>query len=358
MDFKLVHEYTKDLNILYVEDNESIRRSTQKVFENFFKSVDTAIDGDDGLEVYQDFYKTYNLHYDLVITDINMPVLDGIEMSKKILSLNVAQPIVFITAHNETEYLLQAIRMGVSGFLIKPLEIDELINIFYKTCQSIHDKRLICQHYDQIEAYSTQLQAQNNELQEKNSELEKSLRMLDTFVYKSQPVVEEKSEVVQEKRILDNFDRIEEQISYLIKDDLPELKDLHLDIDSCLIEIISSDADEEVVKENLPKIAASFSKYAYLLQLYSFYHELSDAISSFTRLMNTSDLPIEKESRLNIFLFLESFMYVLGKWQNDIGTLEHDKLNYLDASLISDIATISTMWKQEEVEEEGELEFF
>ncbi len=359
MDFKLVHEYTKDLTILYVEDNESIRISTYKVFKNFFAHVDTAIDGDDGLEMFLAYHKAHNRYYDLVISDISMPIMDGIDMGKEILSYHLSQPIIFISAYNETEYLLEAIRMGVSGFLIKPLKVEELATILYKTCQAIHDKRLIHDHYDQIEEYSAQLQAQNSELQKKNEALEKSLRVLDTMVYKENSIPVEKAQVPLTSSLCDDKDRIQEQISHLVRDDLPELTDLHLEIDALLIEIISSGAEPSVANENLRKMAADFSRYAYILQLYSFYHELSSAMREFTRLINTVSLPRDKESRLNIFLFLESFMYVLGKWQKDLHIVEHDKLNYLDASLISDMETISNMWKQEVAPVEScELEFF
>ncbi len=358
MDFKLVHEYTKDLNILYVEDNESLRTSTTNVFNNFFKNVNVAIDGDDGLEMYLSYRKEQGQYYDLVLTDINMPVMDGIEMSKEILVHNSAQSIIFITAHNEASYLLEAIKMGASGFLIKPLKIDEFANMLYKVCQAICDRKMVQQHYDQIEEMAMQMQGQNDELQKKNDELQKSLRVLDTMVYKEQRTVVEKTVEPVTCLIGNDTERIQEQISYLVKDDLPELQEISFEVDTLLIEIISNGADSEIAAENLPKIAEQFSRFSTILQYYSFYHELSRAMNEFSEFIKTAPLPEEEEKRVNIFLFFESFIYVLGKWQNDIQTCGVDKLNYLDASLISDMSMIASLWNVVEEVEELELELF
>ncbi len=359
MDFKLVYEYTKELTVLYVEDNESLRESTYKVFNNFFKQVDIAIDGDDGLEMYSAFHQKHGEYYDLVISDINMPVMDGVEMGQEILVHNFAQSIIYITAYNEISYLLEAIKMGVSGFLIKPLKIDEFANMLYKVCQSICDRKMVDQHYDQIEEMAMQMQSQNDELQKKNDELEKSMRVLDTMVYKEHHVQVEKTVELEPCLLANDTERIQEQISYLVKDDLPELKELHHEIDSLLIEIISCNGDLHSISENIPEMATHFSSYASILQLYSFYGELSKSMLDLTHIIKSVQLPDEEESRLNIFLFLESFMHVLGKWQDDLALLQQDKLNYLDASMISDMVTISNMWKQEVAPiEEFELELF
>jgi len=358
MDFKLVHEYTKDLTILYVEDNESLRASTQNVFNNFFKNVDVAIDGDDGLEMYLSYHKEQGQYYDLVITDINMPVMDGVEMSKEILSHNSTQSVIFITAHNEASYLLEAIKMGASGFLIKPLKIDEFANMLYKVCQAISDRKMVQQHYAQLEEMAIQMQEQNEELQKKNEELEKSLRVLDTMVYKEQHTKVEQTTKSATSSTENDIERLQEQISFLVKDDLPELQELYMEVDTLLIGIISSRGDSEIVLENLPKIAEHFSRFSAILHYYSFYHELSKAMNEFAEFIKTAPLPEEEEKKVNIFLFFESFIYVLGKWQNDLRSCSADKLNYLDASLISDMSMIASLWNVVEEVEELELELF
>jgi len=350
MDFKLVNEYTKDLTVLYVEDNESLRNSTKKVFDNFFKHVDIAIDGDDGLEMYLEYRKEQGCYYDLVISDINMPLMDGIEMSKEILVHNSMQAIIFITAHNESSYLHDAIKMGASGFLIKPLVLDEFATMLYKVCQAISDRKMVQQYYDQIEEMAMAMHEQNSELQKRNEELEKSLRLLDTMVHKEQqPPVETPINI--------HDDRIIEQIASLVNDDLPELKELQSDIDTLLISIISSNRENEILSTNLPLIADNFSRYSNILQYYSFYHELGNHMQNFAEFIKTTPLPNEENLKKDIFLLFESFIFVLHKWQDDLLSYGEDKLNYLDASLVSDMSMITNLWAQVDVSVE-EVELF
>jgi len=177
IDLKLVHEYTKSLHVLYVEDNETLRENTLKVLNNFFQEVHTAVDGLNGIDKYKTFEITNGRPYDLVISDINMPHLNGIEMSEKILSFEINQPIIFVTAHNESEYLHQAISLGISSFLLKPLNLQDLASVFYKVCQGISDRKLVEEHYKMMEDMNEQLENQNVALEAKNREQEKLIRL-------------------------------------------------------------------------------------------------------------------------------------------------------------------------------------
>ena len=151
IDTKVILEYSKDLNVLYVEDDDMLRNSSQKIFSNYFKQVDLAFDGQDGLEKYLEFYKTTNTYYDLIITDINMPNMDGILMSQNIINENPNQAIIFISAYNEIKYLQSAIKVGAKGFLNKPLDANQLKDLLYKTCQSICDRRMAECYYQSME---------------------------------------------------------------------------------------------------------------------------------------------------------------------------------------------------------------
>lgn len=93
---------TKQLKILYVEDNEQTRLQAIKVFDNFFEYITVAVNGEDGLNQYKDKPSDY---YDLIISDINMPSMNGMDMAKAILKINKYQNILFLTAYNNSDYL-------------------------------------------------------------------------------------------------------------------------------------------------------------------------------------------------------------------------------------------------------------
>jgi len=151
MDDKIILENSKGLNVLYVEDDKELLKATTTLFEIYFHSVSVASDGEEGLQAYKKYYQDTKKYYDIVISDIKMPKLDGVEMAKKIKSFNPEQSIVFITAYTDFDSLNIAIELGVDGFLKKPLELEQLKNILYKTSQKVVDTMLRDEYYAQIE---------------------------------------------------------------------------------------------------------------------------------------------------------------------------------------------------------------
>ncbi len=151
IDNKLILENSKSLNVLYVEDDNDLRLTTSGLFTNFFNHIDIAVDGVDGYEKYKSFLDRNNYAYDIVISDIKMPNMNGLEMSKKIRELDHEQSIIFTTAFNEAQYLGEAIEIGVDGFLNKPINLIKMKEVFYRCTQKIADKKFMQKHYQQIE---------------------------------------------------------------------------------------------------------------------------------------------------------------------------------------------------------------
>jgi len=105
----------KDFTILYVEDDANTRESISMILKPLFKEVYIAKDGIEGLELYKN-------NPDIVLTDIKMPNMDGIEMSRKIKQKNPEQIILFFTAFDDKSYFLDAIDIGINGYVFKPLD--------------------------------------------------------------------------------------------------------------------------------------------------------------------------------------------------------------------------------------------
>jgi len=130
-DLKSLKNLTKDLVVLYVEDDKNIQKTMFKYLNKFFSSVVLASDGEEGLEKYQ------TQDFDMVITDLSMPKMDGIEMIAKIKELNINQIILITTAHSESNYMLNAIRHGIDGYIVKPFDFTQLNNELYKISSRI-----------------------------------------------------------------------------------------------------------------------------------------------------------------------------------------------------------------------------
>ncbi len=122
----------KDLTLLYVEDEEKIRNLLKSAIESEFKEVMTAGNGDEGFKKFKKFQP------DIVVSDILMPVCDGLDMAKKIREFSKDVPIILFTAFSEKEKLLSAIDIGIDKYLIKPVDVDELLS----TVEDIASKKL------------------------------------------------------------------------------------------------------------------------------------------------------------------------------------------------------------------------
>ncbi|WP_404319845.1 EAL domain-containing protein [Malaciobacter canalis] len=113
----------KNITILYAEDEASLREITLNILKGFTKKQFVAKDGQEGLEL----FKENEEEIDLIITDVNMPHMNGLEMIKEIKQINPNIPIIVATAFSNTEYLLEAIDIGVDKYVLKPIDMKKLL---------------------------------------------------------------------------------------------------------------------------------------------------------------------------------------------------------------------------------------
>ena len=137
------------MRVLYVEDDEGTRALTVSVLEEFFDNIMIAVDGKDGLEK----FLAHEKEIDLVITDIMMPLLTGLEMIQSIRQHNTEITIVVLSAHNEATYFEQAIEMGIDGYLSQPLRIKQLLSTLSKAIEKIHFQKENEKNLNLLEQY-------------------------------------------------------------------------------------------------------------------------------------------------------------------------------------------------------------
>lgn len=134
MDFNSL----KDCVVLYVEDEKAVREQTQMILKDFVKEVYLASNGEEGLKI------ALEKEVDIIVTDILMPGMNGIEMLKKLKNEhNRVIPAIITTAFTETEYLMEAITLKVDGFIMKPINVKDLIsNIYNAMLPKMHTKEM------------------------------------------------------------------------------------------------------------------------------------------------------------------------------------------------------------------------
>jgi len=114
--------YLRQATLLYVEDDDNIRTLLAARISRKVKKIIIAVDGKEGLQKFKEFKP------DIVLTDVTMPNMNGIEMSKEIKKLDKTVPIVISSAHNDSKFLLEAIEIGIEGYLLKPIDKEKLFN--------------------------------------------------------------------------------------------------------------------------------------------------------------------------------------------------------------------------------------
>ena len=136
---------SQKLNILYVEDDETLRTETSKLLGYFFANVITAENGIEGIEKFK------SNQIDLIMTDICMPKLDGLEMVKEIKKSNPNIPTIINSAFNDVKYLHESINIKIDEYLIKPLNLEKLKESLNKTINKIllQRKILLLNNYEE-----------------------------------------------------------------------------------------------------------------------------------------------------------------------------------------------------------------
>ncbi|MDD3324332.1 MAG: response regulator transcription factor [Sulfurospirillaceae bacterium] len=129
MNEKLLKQLS-NYTVLYAEDDSGIRKNINELLSMLFKEVYLAVDGEEAYEKY------ISLKPDLVITDIKMPRLNGIDLAKKIRHVDDQAQIIVITAHTEVDFMLEAIELFLVRYIVKPITEPKLLDALEKFLDS------------------------------------------------------------------------------------------------------------------------------------------------------------------------------------------------------------------------------
>jgi len=152
MNLQQLKKLTQNMSVLYVEDDKTIMEQINSFLLKLFGRVDIALNGQEGLSKFKDN------EYDIVITDITMPVMNGIDMIKAIKATNDNQSIIVMSSHDKPEYTVPLINLGVDRFILKPFDIKIFLSVLSKVCGSIDA-------YNEKERLQQEVDIKNNEIE-------------------------------------------------------------------------------------------------------------------------------------------------------------------------------------------------
>ncbi len=147
----LHHQYLSTqmerLSILYIEDDLSVQKHILEFLQRYAKVVYTADNAEDG-------YQLFNRHHpDIIIMDINLPGMSGIELAEKIRAHDERVLIMMATAYTDKEFLLKAVELNLMRYLVKPITSDDLYDVFEKCIAMLGKRNEISNAVDLGEGY-------------------------------------------------------------------------------------------------------------------------------------------------------------------------------------------------------------
>ncbi len=352
-------QYSQELNVLFVEDDENLRNEMVFLLEPLFKSIETAEHGEAGLEKYN------NAIYDLVLTDLNMPRMNGIEFIGKIREINTEQKIMAISAHSDQEVLLDVIRAGVNGFLLKPINQKEAMASLYPICRDAYAQNLNIQLVEELHAEKEKLEAQNRELMMQVNTVKAKHQQVEALLQPNKKVasksVEESANKVSEEAIKAYFeedaDEGKENV-VLLGDHCDDLVEIFNDI-SAQITACTQDPNSGTVLQ----IAAGLAKASGILSHYTPYlDQLSLAMSELSVAMRDKQdefLQTLSHDAQNLHILFDA---VCTDMENYVQRFQHESIAMKNAHHIHEptalsIKQIIAMITSQELDY-GDLEFF
>jgi len=177
-DIEELIKYSKTLKVLVVEDNDEARKQALKLLSNLFDNIVIAIDGVDGLEKFKAD------KFDLIITDINMPNMDGIQMCSQIRKTNKDIPIIILSAYNDTKYFMETIKLNINGYILKPINMQQFLDALHDTIERIKLR-------NEVYLYKLELETVNNNLHILNEDLESQVMERISEIYSLNKEIEE-----------------------------------------------------------------------------------------------------------------------------------------------------------------------
>jgi YesN/AraC family two-component response regulator len=275
--------YAKFQKILYVEDDESLRVETVNILKRFYMVVKSAANGQEALELYK------KEKFDVVLTDIRMPKMDGIELARLIKEQNKKQNIIVMSAHDETEYFIELIKVGINEFILKPADTDQFLYALLQASEEVECLK---------ELEKLQYKAIMNEISSSKTKEDKKCNSRLSSIAKSKV---DKSENLQ--KVISNINSgIDDTTVSNMTKAISELSTLNDELEEALGYIFSDEAP--ISKSDLEHFISIFKDYEMILKEFDDFGSIADTILEVENIIAKVD--VENMEHIEALGFLNS----------------------------------------------------
>lgn len=334
----LVKTYARNMKILIVEDQSANINFYKIAFGKYFNVCDIALNG----KIALDMYNQNRDYYDLIVTDVDMPVMDGLELVQRIKDISIDQSIIVITATTDITKNQDLAYYFIDGLLPKPVDNKKLFILLYRVLKKIAEKKEFNHYLSDLEdILLTETEFKNYygfiierlESLSEHKEAREVIAMLNTLTGKTNVIIEEKKHKVlsSEKEIVLS-DAHEKDLRFSTADYKLSAKELLEQLDDTVIDKIENFTEvlDEFVKE-LDRLEVSDASEAMLIL-----QEISNYVKEFIELVhNLVVFPIIYRAFINLNNFLSNIQ------EED---LQNNEKKILLVSLLSNIEKDVANW--------------
>ena len=143
-----IKKLSQDISLLYVEDNAKLRESLRTYLKKLFSDVRVASDGQEGLELFK------QRSCDILISDILMPNMNGLEMIKAIKALDHKTHCIILSAYMQSKYFVESIDLGVFSYITKPINFEQINMVLHRVLLRIKDQRKLQNYQKNLEKFA------------------------------------------------------------------------------------------------------------------------------------------------------------------------------------------------------------
>ena len=350
--------------ILAVDDSASMRQMVAFTLKSAGFDVTDASDGDEALQIAK------GQSFDVVITDVNMPNMDGIEMCIKIKEINPEQKVAIVSAHDESDILMNLIKAGADSFILKPMHMDDLVSALYSVCRDAYTQIVNIELINELNEKNALLQKQNIALRTKGNAAETKHQQLDTMIQECKKSTDnEKETSVNEvgspavsDTVMDEYFKEDEdegsQNVLFLSDHCADLSEIFTEIPEIISRYTTDSNPQEIdkISKNIAKASSVLVYYSpYLDLLATSFSELSTTMQNnqdaFIEIMN-----IDPQSVLMLFDAVSADMErYIDRFA--VESLAMKNIHHIHEPTALSIQQIITLIVPP-AEDEGDIEFF
>ena len=375
----LIIAYARDLKLLIIDDVKSNLEFYKVAFGKYFSVCDEANDGQEAL----DMYNKNPDYYDLIVTDVEMPRMSGLELVEEIRKKNMNQSIIVITAVTDLGINQNLAFHFIDGLLTKPVNNTKLYTLLYRILKNITEKIELKHYVSDLEDESNQALEYMHHFELiikklnpliNHKEVAEVTSIIKVLIGKSETIQEEVETQIQKIKISDD---VKKNIRYT-HDTVVSAQELCEDLDDSIFDKIdefNAIIEDWIILVDKFSLTKDESSMNYLNDLIEKISLLSEIV------LNIGLFPIISNSLINLINFLREITYDdiftherdkflvemflgleddLGKWVTLV-FIERNAPNvhYLDASIANNVLEIEAIFKNQTLEnDEDDLEFF